>query len=188
MPIIYKMEGDPAPPQNTTVLQGLGLFKIWTTLVITPIIVVVLVVAMIWVSRHQKGWKVSTATAKAAVQDCPLVWTNKTTSNFTCTAKVSVADLPELGIVDLKIPTDKNAVDSGQTWPVAYDPAKPADTLTTEVMTDGGRTIAEVMLGVFLVVAVGFFFINFFFRTNKTWQNVSGIMEGSDIASTLLRR
>ena len=180
-----KMEGDPVP--KTSVLQGLGLFKIWTTLIITPLVVVTLIVGMIFLSRYQKGWTTSTATAIADVKDCPINTTNKTTG-WKCAVKVTVDGLPESAVgLDLEVDVNKSSVDHGQTWPVTFDPAKPAQTLTTAVLTSNIRLTTEIVLGVILLLAVVFFILNLTLRKNKTWQNVSGIMEGTDIASALLR-
>jgi hypothetical protein len=182
------MEGGPS--QNTTVLQGLGLFKIWTTLIITPLVVVALIVGMVFAAGYQKGWKTSTATAMKGVQDCPPNVDVDKKNGWTCSVKVSVDGLPAASAdgYDLKVNVDQNSVRSGQTWPVAYDPSKPGQTLTTAILTPGGRTTIEVVLGVILLVMVIFFVLNLTLRRNKTWQNVSGVMEGADIASALLRR
>ena len=180
------MEGDGS--QDTTILQGLGIFKIWTTLIFIPLSVLALIAAMIFFSQYQKNWKVSTATAVAAVKDCP-VNVNDNQKGWTCAVKVKVADLlPPDSILDLKVEANQSTVDMNQTWPVTYDPANPSQTLTTVVLTRGTRTGIEIGLAVGILLCVVFFVVNLVFRKNKTWQNVSGVMEGVDLASSLMRR
>jgi flagellar biosynthesis protein FliP len=179
------MEGGDS--QNTTILQGLGIFKIWTTLIFIPLSVLALIVAMIFFSQYQKNWKVSTATAVAAVKDCP-VNVSDNQKGWTCAVKVKVADLPQDNILDLKVEVNQSSVDINQTWQVTYDPAKPTQTLTTAVLTSGTRTGIEIGLAVGILLCVVFFVVNLVFRKNKTWQNVSGVMEGVDLASSLMRR
>jgi hypothetical protein len=181
------MEMDDDPTQKTTVLQGLGLFKIWTTLILTPLLVVALIVGMIFVSRYQKGWTKSTAKAIEDVKDCPS--NSNKTNGWTCAVKVTVDGLPSSANgIDLKVDVPQSSVASGQTFPVAYDTSKPEQTLTAAVLTPGGRMTIEVILGVVLLLAVVFFVLNLMLRKSRTWQNVSGVMEGADIASSLLRR
>jgi hypothetical protein len=179
------MEDDPT--QKTSVLQGLGLFKIWTTLILTPLLVVALIVGMIVFSRYQKSWTLSTATVIADVKDCPS--SSNKANGWTCAVKVTVDGLPSSANgMDLKVDVPQSSVASGKTFPVAYDPLKPDQTLTTSVLTPGGRTTIEIVLGVLLLLAVVFFVLNLTLRKSKTWQNVSGVMEGADIASALFRR
>jgi len=173
-----------APAERTTVLQGLGLFKIWTTLILTPLLVVVLIIGMVVAATYQRGWQQSTATATADVNDCPS--NSAKGKGWTCAVKVSVNGLP--GDLDLKVEESKSFVKAGETWPVAYDASKVQATLTTLVMTPRNRLIIEAVLGVFLFLAVAFFVLNLTLRKNRTWQNVSGVMEGADLASALLRR
>jgi hypothetical protein len=71
---------------------------------------------------------------------------------------------------------------------VAYDPQKPAETLTASVLSSESRMTIEIALGVVLALVVLFFVLNLALRKNRTWQNVSGVMEGADIASALFRR
>ena len=178
---------DDDPTQKTSVLQGLGLFKIWTTLILTPLLVVALIVGIIMASRYQKGWTSSRATVVADVKDCPS--NSNKTNGWTCPVKVTVDGLPSSANgVDLKVDVPQSSVTAGQTFPVMYDPSKPDQTLTASVLTPGGRTTLEVVLGVMLLFAVIFFVLNLTLRKSKTWQNVSGVMEGADIASALFRR
>jgi len=183
--LVIEMDDDPT--QKTTVLQGLGLFKIWTTLILTPLLVLALIAAMIFFSGYQKNWKTSTATVIADVNECPP--NSNTTNGWTCAVKVTVDGLPSSADgIDLKVDVPQSSVASRHTFQVAYDPAKPEQTLTTAVLTPGGRMTIEVVLGVVLLLAVVFFVLNLTLRKSKTWQNVSGVMEGADIASALLRR
>jgi hypothetical protein len=62
---------DDDPTQKTTVLQGMGLFKIWTTLILTPLLALALIVGMMFFSTYQKGWHTSTARVITDVKDCP---------------------------------------------------------------------------------------------------------------------
>lgn len=163
------------------------MFKIWTTLILTPLIVLALITGMIFFSQYQKKWKVSTATAVSAVKNCP-VNVNDSSKGWTCAVKVKVADLPQESILDLKVDVSQSTVDENQTWQVTYDPAKPTQTLTTGVLASGTRTGIEIGLAVGILLCVIFFVINLVFRKNKTWQNVSGVMEGVDLASSLMRR
>jgi len=172
--------------ENTTVLQGLGLFKIWTVLIITPFFVVALIVGMVVAAMYQKGWKTSTAVAVSAVIGCPPNTSNKA-NVWTCTVPVSVDELPNQQI-DLKVDVDKDSVDIGHTWPVIFDPQKPSQTLTTVIYSNNSRTIAEVIMAVILIISVLFFLFNLKLRNNKTWQNISGVMQGADIASNIFGR
>jgi hypothetical protein len=74
-----------------------------------------------------------------------------------------------------------------QKWPVTYDPKAPAATLTTAIITPSTRMGIEAVLGVALLVVAAVFALNLAWRKNKSWQNISGVMQGADIASSVLR-
>jgi hypothetical protein len=165
------MDPDPAP--QTTVLQGLGLFKIWTTLIITPLVAILIIIGMVAISKNQQNWTRSTATASSPVANCPMDLSNQS-KGWICQVPVTVDALPQQTFT-LTVDGPQSAA-QGQTWPVAFDPAKPKETLTTYVMTPGMRIGIEVGLGIALGLCVLFFFLNLSLRKNKTWQNVSGVM------------
>jgi hypothetical protein len=178
---------DDDPTQKTTVLQGMGLFKIWTTLILTPLLALALIVGMMFFSTYQKGWHTSTARVITDVKDCPS--NSKKTNGWTCAVKVTVDGLStSVDGIDLKVDVPQSSVVRGQTFLVTYDPSKPEQTLTTVVLTSRGRMTIEVVLGIALLLAVVVFVLNLTLRKSKTWQDVSGVMEGADIASALLRR
>jgi len=177
---------DYPPPEQSrpTVLRSLGTFKIWTTLILTPLVGIGIVIVMIMVPHIQKDWKTSTATSTESINGCPR--SSGKSENFTCSVKVKVADLGPQDY-SLSVNSDRDSLRSGQTWTVAYDPKNPGDTLTTSVATASTRTWLEIGLGAGLVICILFFVINLALRKNEIWQNVSGVMEGADIASAVVR-
>lgn len=174
--------------QKTTVLQGVGLFKIWTTLILTPVLIGVLILFIVIASKYQKNWTQTSATAVADVKDCPPK-TNNPGAGWTCALKVNVEGLPIVsGGIDLKVDVPRNSVAKDQSFPVVFDPSNPTKTLTTKILTPAGRKGFEIGLGLCLLFAVVIFVVNLTFRKNKTWQSVSGVMQGADIASSIFHR
>ena len=181
------MDPDGAP-QQTTLLEGLGLFKIWATIILGPVLIIGLIVVMVVVGRLQKDWTLSTATATKEVLNCPHA-TDANDQQWSCDVPVSVAGLPTLPsdfTLEVDVPT--NQVEKGAQFKVIYDPNNPEKTLTTGIITSAGRSGVEVILGVVLALAVLFFVLNLIFRRNRTWQNVQGVFQGVDLAHGLLQR
>ena len=179
-----KMDG---PSEHTSVLQGLGLFKIWATIILAPLIAIGLIVAIVQVSRWQKDWTLSEAEATETVQHCRLASARKDEKKWSCDVPVSVRGLDEAEGLRVNITSDKDSVDAGSKFQVTYDPAKPAETLTADVLTPAGRSALELGLGVVLVVVGGMFVVNVIFRKSKTWQSVQGVFQGVDLAHNLFK-
>ena len=184
-----------AGDQPTTLLQGLGLFKIWTTIIVAPLIMVAVVVGMIVIAQYQRGWTVSTAKYSTTGSEdnyvrptahCSLSASPQTM--YTCTVDVTVEKLPKPtdSYYSLVVESASNDIKDGQSWTVAYDPANPSTTLTTGVMTNSAKVLLESVLALILVIAVAFFMINIVFRRNKTWQNISGVTEVAGLASSVV--
>lgn len=174
------MDGGAQP--SPTLLEGFGLFRIWSTLILTPILVIVLVVAMFVVAGWQHGWTRSMATkVQPNPPACQPLQTGADMTSYSCTATVKVATLPDKEF-QLHFQSEMPSSTQDQ-WDVIYDPANPEGTITTSVMTPHIRTEIQVALGVFTALSVAFFVVDVVFRNNRTWQNIQGAAEGIELTS-----
>jgi hypothetical protein len=170
--------------EKTTILQGVGMMRIWTIIILTPLLIMALIGGIIFVSRYQAGWNMSTATVITDVKGCQM---NSNNGGWTCVVKVTIDGLPSSANgFDLKVDVPQSSVASGQTFQVAYDPSQPESTLTAAPLTPAAKISLEIVLGIILLIAVGFLLLNLKFRNNKTWQDSSGVMVGLDAVSDIL--
>ena len=185
---------------STTVLQGMGMFHIWAFIIFGPLVAIVLIAVAILVWNYHKGW-VETK-ANCIKQRPPLTPSPKnsrvgTFGDTCCTMDPDVAkySCPVTLENDKGTPKKqyKLILSSGDdpfaaTWKVSYN-GKDKDiekSLTTQVVSDGARKVVVGVLVVILLVLTIYWIFNFANRGNKTWQNVSGVMEGADLASSVL--
>jgi hypothetical protein len=172
---------------ESSVLRDLGKFKIWTTILLSPLMMLALVAGMLYVHWLQRGWTASSATATAACSppQPPPSENDKEGGGGGCTVPVDVEGLSGTPL-PLRVPS--GAAQAGQKWPVVYDPKRPAaETLTTAVLLPGARLALEIGLAIALLFVAALFALNLRWREDRTWQNISGVMQGADLASSVLR-
>ena len=166
---------------GSDVLTTLGTVHIWISLFLLPVGIVCLIVAMVLESKQQQGWKTGTATCTHSSKDCQL---SGTSLPYHCKVDVTVDTLGS-HVYSMTYTKDTDTVNQGETWQVAYDPKDPQGTLTQNVSTSGSRATAVTVTGVILGVCVLLFILNLVFRKNRTFKQISGVMEISNIASNL---
>lgn len=166
------------------VLSALGTVHIWISLVLLPLAIVGIMLAIVIEATAQKNWKRGVATCQKRTDVCPLT---DGSLPYQCSVPVSVDTMPGVRY-QMTYRTRVLPVDQGQSWEVAYDPARPSETLTQDVKTPSSRVTTLVVLGVLLALMIAWFVVNLKLRNNKTFRNVSGVMEIGDLVQGALSR
>ena len=171
------------------VLGALGNFHIWTTLILGPLFIILIIVIAIFLWNYQRGW----STGKGVVLNHPACdpCSGNTCQNgqFLCPGtvmRVRVGDKDETWTMSAISP---RPLQKGSKVSVCYDPKAPEKNHTsgTQCMSTHVRDIA---LGVCVLVAIGaagWWVTNLVLRKNKGFQQASGVLEGANIASNLFR-
>ena len=175
--------------QASGFLSGLGTFRIWMSLLFLPLLIGGCVYAIWWVSRYQSTYSTGsavyrkghiTADGRAA---CP---GDDEKTCYRCKIPVYIEDHTcELSV------TQKPSCDSikgGWSKTVAFDKKDVCGTMDPLFMTPNQRHLAIGILAILTLFAVVMWIVNFAFRNNATWKNVSGAMEGADLLSSAFHR
>ena len=164
---------------DPTVLQSLGTFRIWTNLIFGPLFMLLLVAGMFFAWSYQRNWAKVTARVQTD-QQCH--FDQNTTGGKFYICPDTPLDVPGIGgTTRLAVASDTATLASGAEVPVTYDPADPQKTVTTFVFASRGAALG--VLAIFLLIAIAWFVFNLRMRNDAGWQNVSGVMQGADIAS-----
>ena len=166
---------------GSNILSSLGVVHIWISLIFLPLAFIGVICLMIFDSQWQRGWNQGTATCLETTSNCPLT---ESSLPYRCPVKVTIDSLGDK-IYSMTYVTKKQVVNQGDSWRVAYDPSNPEGTLTQYVSTSTSRTTTLTILGALLVIIIFLFALNVVFRKNKTFKEVSGVMEIGSLANGL---
>ena len=165
---------------GSNLLTSLGTLHIWLSLIFLPVACVVIIALMVIDAKWQQGWQQGTATCQETVSGCP---STGSAVPYRCTVRVTIDRLPDQTYT-MQYSSRSPSVEKGQSWQVAFDPKDVAGTLTQDVATPSSRTTTLILLGVALATVVLVFVVNVVFRKNRTFKEVSGVMEIGSLANS----
>lgn len=171
---------------GTGLLGGLGTFHIWSVLILGPIVVIFLICLAVLIWNHQRGW----TSVNGVVENDPTcsACTGQNCTGYSCVdAEVAVkGDKGENYHWNATEFTSLTQLRKGSAIGVCYNPTKPSShAVTNSCMTPDIRTLIMVILALSIVSCIGWWFINLRLRNNKSFQSISGVMEGADIAQSI---
>ena len=166
-------------------LGGLGTFHIWSVIIFGPIMVLFLILLVVVMWNYQRGWTF----VNGVVENVPTcnACMGQNCNGYSC-MDTEVAVKGDKGKtyhwnVTASSPTE---LQKGAAIGVCYNPTKPSShAATSGCMTAPIRDLILVLLVLAIVGGTGWWFINLRLRNNKTFQSVSGVMEGADIAQSI---
>lgn len=165
---------------GSNLLTSLGTIHIWLSLIFLPAACVCIIALMVIDAKWQQGWLQGTATCLDPVSDCP---STGSAVPYRCTVRVEIDRLPGQTYT-MQYSSRSPSVEKGQSWQVAFDPQNVEGSLTQNVATPSSRTTTLILLGLALATLLLVFIVNIVFRKNRTFKEVSGVMEIGSLANS----
>ena len=183
-------DGTSSGSGSSGVLGGLGKFHIWMEIIFGPIVLLLFIGVLIFLWRYQRGWTwthgIVQNTPKCALCDGNNCQAGQGYSCAETGVLVNVKGKDEQWQFDT---INASALRKGDKITVCYNPGKPSQHDSTQgCMSPHARDIICAFILVLLVLAAGWWFVNLHYRKNATFQKISGVMEGADIAQDIFGR
>ena len=174
-----------------SVLSSLGVFHIWVNILLGPVFLIILVTVAILVWRNRRNWETGRATVKTTPDCHPCV--NKCaddSNNYECVNVETILQYGKghtsaltLDQEDVKAPLHK-----GDTLDLCFDPKVPRHHSSGKCMSSSVRTRIVVCCFVAAAMVLVFWLVNLTLRKNRSWQNISGVMEGASLVGDAFGR
>lgn len=170
------------------VLGGLGVFHIWTELLLGPLAIIFLIWVTVVVWNYQVGWTHTQGTVQDTPACVPCAGNQcQQGDGFVC----EHTELLVKGVKGKNATWDATVISPSELHvkdvvAVCYDPKDPSKhATTTGCMPATIRGLLRILLVLAIIFAIGWWVINLVFRHNKTFQQASGVLEGADIAQSI---